>query len=449
MKFRFQLQNEQNQRNVGPWKVKLNYLAGKDVPKQFRILPAFGEHAPGEAPDPLSWMPFEDAEGINTPWILFYQVWNNIGHGPWGRAGNRKSFVRFDQLVPGYEFDAVGRVVDLIRNDSEWRYLFDRVQQPGGKTDSILRWYPSQESLANVLVLTNSTGAPEACIGAFSSALTKQLCGGDIGGGEVEEGIINMLSTAPEEYIAQNPMARYWLGDVTDPNMGAVLELFKDTSTNPARFKIRAAKNEKNAVKKIPIPETAMRSRVDLSDISNLLTPPDPQSEVDRLATCLNEWRPDKQAHEYELLAMAFPEFKVPAPPVRGSVNGFVPPKEMPVESEQQAPSYAPSAPVYVPAYAPSAPKAAPAQAPAQAPAYAPAYAPSTPKAAQAPAQAEVGSSATPTTQPGFVPYPAPTSAQAVPTTQEAPANIPGRGVPKFNPAEFLNKVKSKKTGEG
>lgn len=324
-KFTFQMR--QQEQSNGPFKHQVTYMAGKDCPKQFRILPAFGPATNGQL-DPMSWMPFESADGINTPWLLAYNIWTNIGHGPWGRAGTRKSFINFAELFPGeVEFDAVQRVVDTARGIDEWRYLFDKVRQNNGKEDSILRRFPSTELLANVVILS-ATGLPKTTVGSFSASLTRQLCGGYAANGETEAGILNQLSNLPQDMIEKNPYWRYWLGDVTDPNDGVVLEIYRDESRNPAPYKIRPARDNKSSMLKVSVTPEQMADRVDFSDPHNMMEPPTVQDEIDRLATCLNEWSPDRKYHEFELLKLAFGDlgYRTPNPPARGSVNGFVPP---------------------------------------------------------------------------------------------------------------------------
>jgi len=352
VKFTFTV-NQSQQATSGPFKTKIVYMGNKEVPKQFRILPAFG---PEGTANPLGWMPFETPDGFNSPWCVFVQQWSNIGHGPWGRGGNRKSFVRFDSFIPNYgtdvtpdntPFDAVQRVVDAARNCPEWRYLFEKtVTGGGGKSDSILRWSAAQEMMANVVILSSSVAMPHTVLGNFSASLTRQLCGGDaIGNGEAEAGIINQLSNLDPRFVQQDPMAKYWLGDITDPSRGVVLEVYRDESTVPARYKIRPVRSEDGGIAKMPLNEQLMRERLDLSKPESFVTPPTPQEEVDRLAGCLNAWSPDRKNHEYELLHIAFDDmgFKVPDIPARGNVvgGGFVPPQELQGAESYPAPARA------------------------------------------------------------------------------------------------------------
>jgi len=325
---RFKFQIRQQEQAAGPFKHQVTYMANsKDGAKQFRILPAFGPAKNGQL-DPMSWIPFEDESGENTPWVLDYNVWTNIGHGPWGRAGNRRSFIDFSTWFPGQGlFDPVQRVVEIASKHKEWWYLFDKMQQNNGREDSILRRKPATELLANVVILT-ATGLPKTVVGCFSASLTRQLCGGITATGETEPGILSMMSNLPQEVIEKNPYLKYWLGDVTDPNSGVVLEIYRDESRNPAPYKIRPAKDNRGGMLKMAVTPEQMAARVDLSDPNNMAVPPTMQEEVDRLATCLNEWSPDHKYHEYELLKLAFEDegYNVPNPPARGSVNGFVPP---------------------------------------------------------------------------------------------------------------------------
>lgn len=327
MKFTFQ--EQENKGSQGPFTVPITYLPGKEVPKQIKILPAFEPDGPDGTTDPLGYIPFVDNDTA-TAWHLGYWTWSNIGHGPWGRGGNRKSFVRFNLLFPDYKFDAVGKVVEIARQYDEWRYLFDKVQQPGGKTDSVLRWFPEQNILVNAVILTATTSSPAPVLASLSSSLTKQLIGSSSNGrgGDAEVGIVARPSGMPEDYIAQHPMARYWLGDITDPVSGVVLEIFRDESGGLARYRIRPATNSAGTIIKMGTTREAMAARVNLAKPETFIKPPTPQEEVDRLASCLNAWAPGGSYHEYELLKLAFEGdgYRVPNPPAKGSVNGFVPP---------------------------------------------------------------------------------------------------------------------------
>jgi hypothetical protein len=452
----------QQEQTSGPFKHQVVYLAnGKEIPKQFRILPAFGPAVNGQV-DPLSWMPFESADGVNTPWLLAYNIWTNIGHGPWGRAGTRKSFINFAELFPGLGlFDAVQRVVDTARTaGEEWRYLFDKSRQNGGKEDSILRRYPSTEILANVVVLT-ATGLPKTSVGNFSASLTRQLCGGYAAGGEAEAGILNQLSNLPAEVLEKNPYLRYWLGDVTDPNNGVVLEIYRDESRNPAPYRIRPARDGKGGMLKASVTPEQMAARVDFSDPANMITPPTMQEEVDRLATCLNEWTPDRKYHEYELLKLAFDDlgFKVPNPPARGSVNGFVPPVSTETTTTQtQRVTYPPVAQpqpqdpqntfVHYPAQQP--PQAAPQQ---NVTIYPAGY--GTPEqkgpVIQRAEATWVGSEQTASAQPAQTTFnkivPPAVQEQQRPAAEPVPAqqvaNVPGQPIDKFSKAKFENMLKT------
>lgn len=418
MKFTFQLQ--QDQQTSGPFKHKLTYMAGKDVPKQFRILPAYSKRQDG-TPDPHGWIPFETEDEVNTPWLFGYQIWPNIGHGAWGRAGNRKSFIRFDLMFPEYEFDAVSRVVNAARNNQEWRYLFDKPPAQGTRVDTILRWYPQQEMLANVVILSAANTMPRTVLGSFSASLTRQLCGGQAVNGEAEEGIINRLSNLPDEYIKQNRMLRYWLGDITDPNEGVVLEIYRDESAVPARYRIRPLRSDKGGAVKTALTAQMMEGRVDLSDPHNIAEPPEPQEEVNRVASCLNEWSPDGRYHEFELLKLAFPEFSVPNPPAKGTVNGFVPPQaEQPMQAQMQP---EPATNVMQPLPPPAQPAPAPAM--------------NTTPVAPPNAQLYDDKDLFPAMQPPAQPTPAPAPvAPAAPASQPAPQ--PQFQQPQFQQGQFV-----------
>lgn len=449
MKFTFQ--ETQQEQSAGPMKHPVTYMVGKNGPKQFRILPAFGAPANGR-PDAMSWIPFEGPDGVNTPWVLFYNIWSNIGHGPWGQNGSRKSFINFAQLFPQRTdlFDAVRRVVDTAHQYEEWRYLFDKVRQSNGKEDSILRKWSSLECLINVVAFSAS-GLPKATVGSFSNSLTRQLFGTFSASGNGETGIINQLSNLPDDVIAERPMLKYWLGDVTDPNDGVVLEIFRDESKVPAPYRIRPARNEAGGMLKIAVKPEHMAARVDFSDPANMFEPPEMQSEIDRLATCLNEWTPDRKYHEYELLKLAFPEFNVPNPPARGSVNGFVPP----AEAVQQAPK-----PEYPPVQHPQLVFTNPVQTfPAPQPVQAPSQNYTTPRTYSG-ATYDPALDAVPVTKTAD-PFPQGAEQSAFSkitgnVTPAAPAaetpvqpantvsNIPGQEIPKFNKQTFMQQLGAK-----
>ena len=356
MKFTFQ----QDRVETGPFKKKLTYMASKEVPKAFRICPAFAPPDENGNVHPLSWVPFVDETETATPWLVSYKEWSNIGHGPWGREGNRKSFLRFCDLVPGYSvpgrdyFDPIEMVKDFVRdNRREWGYLFDKGPNPNGREDSVLRWYPDELLLCNV-VIYSTTSVPRTTLGSFSQSLRRQLIGGSTKT-ESEEGIISRMSGLPPDMIAQNPFRRFRLGDVTNPQEGPVLEVYRDLSTGVPRYKIRPAKSENGqGIMLRTLDEQQMADRLDLSNPANFLNfPTDPegihahqQAEIDRLVGCLNQWSPDKKLHEFEMLRYLFGPlgFEIPQPPPVGSVNGFTPPETLqqqpnPEPAQQPAPN--------------------------------------------------------------------------------------------------------------
>lgn len=345
------------------------YLFKKDI-KRFSIRPRKGGAAqffhvmPGFNPNdldaqdnlknPASWYPHilnaaEDLENPST--FVAIQV---------SKAGRCDFKDKVELLSPKtFDVDAfcpIQAIVDIAKNEAEWKYLVTKKDWAwGGKFGDTILPEPRNQVLCNVVVPQDQPGLPpELRLGILeASAIT---C--------MQDMMFDLNVGVSDDELTRSPMARYKMGDFTNPANNTLLQIHSDATGQSKGYILEAVLSERrvsrfNLMSYLP-------GRYNLLQLENLINIPSLQDLVDNLAKILNE-RNERGRHEYELLHQALghlPDILLPAIPPAGSVTGF---------NHQQTPGgYAPAAAGgYAPAtatggYAPAAPTGgyAPAAAP-------------------------------------------------------------------------------------
>ena len=131
------------------------------------------------------------------------------------------------------------------------------------------------------------------------------------------EGLVYQPNASPgvEEYIKQNYMNAYANGDLTDPNTAACLICEKGKDKGDfSPYQIRIAQDNNRRVIRRPLDTSMMEQRRNLSNLADIINIPTEEELVQSLIGLLNGRSP-LGYHEFALLKLAFPQFRIPEPP--------------------------------------------------------------------------------------------------------------------------------------
>jgi hypothetical protein len=286
--------------------VQIKRMAGKQT-IMFRLLPAFD---PNNMDASTSFLPCVSPEGLLNDWGAAIRMAKFVGHDQDIR--NTHEIVSLKTLErPGEPvFCPYAELLNFIRNNQDdWGYL----TSPSGEwgTPSYRReCLPAlrQYLVCNIFDINDPTRGCQ--VGEFSISAAKTIY-------DRKMGIMFTPNGMPgiEDMIKQNYLLQYANGDITNPTTGPVLMLERDTASSFAGYRVSIATDaHTRSVCRAAVDPMIMQSRVHLQNFHEYLNIMEPQEMVDYLATILTERSP-KGYHEYALLKMALPDFKVPEPP--------------------------------------------------------------------------------------------------------------------------------------
>jgi len=442
--------------------VRFKHMTGKD-PITFRLAPAYN----AAIPDPTqSWVPLITMDG-GTPQVSEFgqvlYICRFIGHGA-GGFGTRRDLLSLRSFAaPGQEvYDPLETLLKCIKQMSaEWGYLLED-KMVGQTKERAAFSRPTSHLITNVLDLNQSTVGIQ--LGVFSTSATTALI-------HSKTGLIFQPSAqATEEAIKSDPMAAYANGDLTHPTNGASLICQKGQAQGGySKYAITLAVDpQSRQVHRRALTAEEMGQRYNLAALKTFINIPTEEELVQSLTELLNMRAPNTGYHEWALLKMAFPQYRVPEPPAAAAASPTIPAGGFsaspagavpaapaaagpggnavmgtPVAAAAAAAAAAPVAPA-APAAAPVAPAAAPVAPVAAAP-VAPAAAPVAPvaapvaPAAAAPAAAPVA----PVAAAPVAPAAAPVAPAAAPVEGAPVAAVPGDAVPEFDKEHFLGRIQT------
>lgn len=408
--------------------VKIRYMKGAQQ-ILFRSLPAFNPSDPNPA---TSWLPCLDPDGNLTDWGAILKVVKFVGHG----AGQgRKDLLSLKTLErPGAPvFCPLDAVYNAIVQDSAtWGYLItdvgerddrNRVRAAFGRSNT--------ELVVNVVDANQPQNGTQ--LGVFTWGAANKLI-------NRKDGIVYQPNVNDVDASGANYMAAYAYGDITDPNNAPLFLLEKGTDKGDfSAYGIRIAIGQDRRVMRLPVDQSQMAARKDLTKFETFVNVPTAEQLVESLVTLLNG-RSALGYHEHALLKMSLPQFRIPEPPAA--------PAAMPTVQGYALDAAPPTAPY--PQAGGIMPVAPPATLPGQLAGggYAPPqYSPNPPAQPTAPAfdfsrtkaGGAMGGEAQPATgnqPPVMVPQPAAGAA-----TPPGMATVPGAVV---SPAEFLARLHQK-----
>ena len=306
--------------------VKMLRLGG-DVPILFRIMPSLNPQEPNAR---VSWLPFRYPNQELTDWGKFINVAPMIGRGGKG-YGLRKDLVSLKSFDPAADCPLEILYAYIRENEQEWGYLVREEKDASGQssTRAVYR-KPTDVYLCNVLDLNGiEKGAQLAVI---SRGATKSLMSPD--GGLVYQIAAN--SVAGGNYLSQ-----WACGDLTDPNTGPALRYYKVNEKkgqmNTGRIELHVTQQ---GVMRRPLTQELLAQRIDLSKPADTyMLKVTAESLIADLIELLNGRSPITGQHERVLLRQAFPQFRIPEPPVTTvQMPGMVYQQPIPQNSVPQLP---------------------------------------------------------------------------------------------------------------
>jgi len=409
--------------------VKYKRMSGAQI--LFRMMPAFNPADPNPS---TSWLPCMDPNGNLTDWGAIIKLIRFVGHGNDG-PGSRVGLLSLKTFeTPGNQvFCPLAAVYSAIARDQDtWGYL---IAQGDFKDKNRPRpAYGKIESSLVVNIIDANQPHLGVQIGMFSTGATTNII-------DKKTGIIYQPNMAPnvDELISADYMAAYAYGDITHPANAPLLICEQGTDKGDfSPYRVTPAIGRDRKVMRMPVTHETMAQRVNLANPDSFLNIPTPEDLVQSLVRLLNGRSPAGY-HEYALLRMALPDFKIPEPPPAPgaihSVSGFSPspatsPHDMPARTLAQAPAPAPAPQANAPQTA-QAPNAAQW---GQAPQTWPEKAASPMNDEQPVANADEAWG-----------QPAAATATYSPATTAAPAagaRVPGDPVPEFDEKAFLARIR-------
>jgi hypothetical protein len=358
--------------------VKVKYLSGKD-PVQFKILPAFDPRNP----DPrTSVLPFVLPDGQLTEWGMLFHQARYLGHGS---GKTRQDFVCMQTFARNNEqlFDPIDHLCKVVGQlSADWGYLLKDIGTgPDAERAPLSR--PSASFIANVWDPTQPGNGVQ--IGILPPSAATSLL-------DARLGLAFQRANIPEEYIRQNYILGYAVGDLTDPINGPVLETIKEREAQKSfsKYRVRLFQDAHGQVAHPAIGSDLLAMRYDFSRPESFICVPNEEETIAALMQLFN-MRSPRGIHEYVLLRIAFPNSRIPEPPSAGTSTtipsgfGAAPAPQTPPPAAYQPPTQPAYQPPAQPAYqAPAQPAYQPPQAPQQPVAPPQQYAPVAPPPQQA-----------------------------------------------------------------
>ena len=370
-------QIEQNQRSQGNAKfifkdgVKYRHMTDSKQAMVFRFLPAFD---PNNRDPRTSALPFVAPDGRFTKWGMILNIARFIGHGK-GGISSRRDLLSLQTFGKDRAAECpILRVIDTVnKSGNDWAYLFADQKDPA--TGKILERKalskPLPHFVANIVDLNQIVEGVK--LGVFTSSATDSIT-------NPTTGLIFQRNNLPDEVVKTNYLLNYAVGDLTHPASGPALVCAKGNDRGDfSGYLVTMAKDTSGR----PISRSTaefLGGRYNLDDMDSFVNVPTAQDLVDALVQLLNG-RSQQGWHEYSLLKMALPEFRIPDPPMAMGASPTIqagaafgpppvnaPPTWTPNPPVVTAPANAPEPSSFVMGVPPSAPAPMPAPLPAPMP---------------------------------------------------------------------------------
>ena len=318
----------------------------------FKVLPAHDASTAVELQDgsvqvdPGSMVTFRDAGDNLTQWARYIYTSPFTGHGSPGQKGGRKELISLVSYSSDPNvFCPLQTLINVVKSSGDWKYLVEDAEDtsaPQNKGErAALHGRLTSKLICNVVNYREP--AAGAHLGEFPTSAISSFFG--------ERGLANIQNRmVTDELIAQNPMFKYAMGDLTDPSSrGPVLKLKKDTASKKGKYAnyviepaVQVLGMHAGKPYEMSVSQDAIFGRYNLLDLNSIIPKPTEAQLVAQIVSLFNQWNPSRTMHEYELLREIFGHsFSIPEPPARGAVQGFgqAPAPQVP-RQPQMAPQY-------------------------------------------------------------------------------------------------------------
>ena len=267
--------------------------------QQFWLLPGVDARNGTPSTDPNSWFHhIEDpaTNKLNPALGSFARFHHDVGHGSWKDKETITSLQNWGETCPA------DLVYQYALNNAKWKYLTESVKREGDKYASTIFRAAEPVWMLNIVMPAEVHGqAPSHKLAKVKRSTLTALAN-----------CITQQAAVPDNILEQNPMARYVVGDVTNPGQNLMLEVSMPPKAKAHQINYFATP-EGTAVY---MDFTAMLpNRYPVYDLDQILLKPSPQDTVDKLGRVLNGRAPDG-THEYQLLHEALGALDVSLPEV-------------------------------------------------------------------------------------------------------------------------------------
>lgn len=241
-----------------------------------------------QSDDPMAWyhhITDTDNNTLNPSLGGVVGMHSEVGRGDWKSREDIISLQSWNEECPA------ALVHNFAVNNADWTYLTEKVKEtPTSYPKAVL---PAMEHvfLTNIVLPPDTVGESyKHYMGVLKRSTITALTGA-----------IMQMGVVTAEAIAQNPMARYVLGDVTNP--GAALALVVHLPPKARGHVIEYYQNEAGQPLQQAMTEF-LPNRYKVYDLDQVVIKPSPQDTVDKLTRLLKGTNAKGQ-HEYALLHAA------------------------------------------------------------------------------------------------------------------------------------------------
>lgn len=265
----------------------------------FKILPAFDFR---DYNNMNAFLPFILPDGQLTDWANLIYVSRFVGHGK-GRFSNKMDIVSMMTGHPESEREKVFcplkeviRAIDSYKGD--WGYLMDKNAEDRAIS------MPVQMMICNIIELSGRDGVQ---VGVFPGSATVAMFG-------TEGGLVFRRTMVDDATLARNYLLGYEVNDMTHPKSGPVLECLRLSDKGEfSGYGMFLAKDNANRPFSVDT-SSYLQYRARIYDLNQVVNMPSEEQIVQSLIAALNGRSPAGN-HEYDLLRLALPQFKIPASP--------------------------------------------------------------------------------------------------------------------------------------
>lgn len=265
----------------------------------------------------LSSVPYKRPDGVKTQWGMYVYCARFVGHND-VKMGGRSDFV-LDKTFTGTDDGcAMAELMAYVASNSEWHYLYGSKDEGGDEQSKKARMaskcLPGKPERIMLLNVTEA-GQPDVNkIGILSSSAATSLVR-----------FADMVNVgATDEMLAHNYLFKWAVGDLTNPQNAPQLQC-APSPNNKNFVDIRSVVSGDGRQMMMACYPQHLTGRYILVAPETFIVRRTYDATVAELVRVLNGHRPDRQAHEWEMLRTVFGHrCKIPdAPKHTGQIGGM------------------------------------------------------------------------------------------------------------------------------